>query len=179
MGSQSVISITDAIMAMTAGRSRLVSCDNISPEFIEYTNAINAARKKYKLYSEHRSFLSYTRSKGDNMQIVKYADVSEYLVSIRWETIADYYNATPMRRYGQWSRMNAARMMFMNEMSEWDAMNVVKCASADTWALNRYGKSDYYIKQKFSPSQSIIDVIDMNFDITYAIGKIAMVHANA
>lgn len=165
-------------MAMTTGVSRIVHRDNISPDFIAYTEALGDARKRYYLYSPHKSFLRYAHSKGDTMKLLRFSSVKTDLVAIRWETIAAYYNATPIRRYGQWSRMNAARLSFLNDIPEETAAEIVHYASAGQWKLRRYDMHDYYIEQSFNESHSIINVIDLNFAITYLIGKIAMVHAD-
>lgn len=166
-------------MCLTSGRDRLVSRDNVSQSFVDYTEALNAQRFRYKLFTEYDSHYDYASKCEQGMEIVKYSDVETYLVSIRWQTIAGYYNAIPVRRYGAWSRMNRNRLLYIDGLNTETCRQLVEVGSANSWKLMYQINKGYYIKQVFNPDDTIIDVINKNYEITQVIGKLSRIHANA
>ncbi len=176
--SSGVISVIEAAMSLTTGKGRLFETANIPDNFLEWLDVLAKTNQKTKIFKPCANHLYAAMHDNDRFLIKSINDVDTDLVSVRWDIMMKYYNSIPNARYGTWSAMNRARMAFLPEISPLKAKELVHYASAGMWELCLHKSHGFYIKQNHLYMSNLIHIVDMNYDITYNLGRLSRIHSN-
>lgn len=171
-----MISMKQAVMQTITGRGRLFDQRETSPAFINYLDAYNAVHRKQKIFMGVGSFKEYGLRHDEKFTNSLLEDVSDNLVSVRWSVLYGFYGDVPVRRYGQWARMNKERLGCLNQLGPELVRDMVGYASGNKWELGLDGRSGFYIRQHHLATPNLIDVVHTNYDIAHNLGRMAMMH---
>lgn len=172
-----MISMREAVMQTITGKGRLFRKEYVPEAFLEYASAYNLAHKKHKIFKDIDSSKHYGLSKKELFTSVKFDDVRTDLISVHWKTLCSFYGGTPSFRYGQWARRNKERLTSLGDIYPIRAKELVKYASGDRWSLEMDGRSGFYIKQLHLDNDNMIDIINTNYEIAHALGRVAILNA--